>query len=771
MEIARCLRAVSESFREITPRSRPAIVLLLAFTMAHGATAKAVRPGVNTEEALRRLKLSMPVELQTVIDKNQLGLDFEDEKLRKLTLKQAHEYMAYRKGQIREAMWQAGCRKDQTKNVENPFCDYESDRHEHIHLSHAPSTTKALKRSIATQMKAGNFSTIEGASLPEMIGGVAALGNMQAVREMAHEVAIQKSCTNPAIPYALGYKLEEEFPDAETVKLSKVLYRKSVDCGNDLAAATASFRLALIDVWQNDCKDVSALMLKTEKTPTASTYHARAKYWRYYCGDKEKNQLAMTDARASLLRDHPLSFQNLAVNGEDTAGLGTVLQTSDPQLAFRSLIRPDLNGLLRATEVMMKLGNEPIAIDILDRHVSAINEMEPEVRLYSAVLLNRLGSALPKFKILTNLFDERPRMISLATMKLYFPLWYFDIVKIKQNEIDPLLILSLIRQESAFNKQARSTVGARGLMQVMPATARTVSRAGARNLFDPKTNINVGTTYLMRKLQQYNGDVELTLAAYNAGFGRVDDWLRRYPTENKMLFLDFIPFRETRDYVSMILRNYYWYVKLYDPSSNLEIAKVIESQATPESVAAAAKELAAKVSESASDSNREGKATSQNSDDSEIAFAPFVTEPIGPFAAEDDGDASNASNANDTSEFPGREFAAKYSGNEKHSLENVAREIERSPAGSFAIATPVASPGATPVASVGATPVAAVGTTSVGSEAHSPSQIAHANLKSSAKHGLGSRLGFATKAFRTIPKAAAIMSANAGLAAGVLTAP
>ena len=69
--------------------------------------------------------------------------------------------------------------------------------------------------------------------------------------------------------------------------------------------------------------------------------------------------------------------------------------------------------------------------------------------------------------------------------------------------------------------------------------------------------------YLRKRLAQYNGDVELTLAAYNAGFSRVDDWKRRYPTENRILFLDLIPFRETRDYVSSILRNYYWYTKLY----------------------------------------------------------------------------------------------------------------------------------------------------------------------------------------------------------------
>jgi soluble lytic murein transglycosylase len=149
-------------------------------------------------------------------------------------------------------------------------------------------------------------------------------------------------------------------------------------------------------------------------------------------------------------------------------------------------------------------------------------------------------------------------------MRLYFPLWFFDLVQPQSGEeLDPLLVTALIRQESAFNIHAQSRVGARGLMQLMPATARMLAPVRKSKLFDPKTNITLGTQYLRKRLAQYNGDVELTLAAYNAGSSRVDEWKRRYPTDNRILFIDLIPFKETRDYVSSILRNYYWYTKLY----------------------------------------------------------------------------------------------------------------------------------------------------------------------------------------------------------------
>jgi soluble lytic murein transglycosylase len=268
------------------------------------------------------------------------------------------------------------------------------------------------------------------------------------------------------------------------------------------------------------------------------------------------------------LKEHPLTFQNLAANGDNEAMMNRVMGTSVPNVFTRSLVRPDVNPVLRAAEALDRIGNDSLAAEILDRNVNDIGTLEPEVRLYTAAFLHRIGYSLTKFKILSSLFADSPRLVTTATMNLMFPLSYLDIVRKKQSEMDPLLFLSLMRQESAFNPEAMSGVGARGLMQLMPSTARGIRRVSKAQLFKPEINIEVGTKYFLSRLAQYGGDVEMTLAAYNAGFARVDSWMRRYPTDNKLLFLDFIPFRETRDYVSSILRNYYWYVKLYAPDSS-----------------------------------------------------------------------------------------------------------------------------------------------------------------------------------------------------------
>ena len=155
--------------------------------------------------------------------------------------------------------------------------------------------------------------------------------------------------------------------------------------------------------------------------------------------------------------------------------------------------------------------------------------------------------------------------------QLLFPLPYKDdlMSNAKSRGLDPSMVAALIRQESEFNPQALSRAKAYGLTQVRPATGRTLAhKAGMRSfssrmLFQPSTNLRLGTLYLRMLLDQFNGSWEETLAAYNAGKSRVDDWHTWATFREPAEFVESIPFTETREYVQAVLRNAELYRRIY----------------------------------------------------------------------------------------------------------------------------------------------------------------------------------------------------------------
>jgi hypothetical protein len=127
--------------------------------------------------------------------------------------------------------------------------------------------------------------------------------------------------------------------------------------------------------------------------------------------------------------------------------------------------------------------------------------------------------------------------------------------------LDPLLIYSVMHQESSFKQRAISHKGARGLMQLMPGTA---ARFGVTNIFDPKQNIEGGSRYMKFLLNRFEGNLSLALAGYNAGEGAVDKYGWRIP-----------PYAETQEYVRRISRRYNL---LRDPNAAIYAPTVSRSQ-------------------------------------------------------------------------------------------------------------------------------------------------------------------------------------------------
>jgi soluble lytic murein transglycosylase-like protein len=181
-----------------------------------------------------------------------------------------------------------------------------------------------------------------------------------------------------------------------------------------------------------------------------------------------------------------------------------------------------------ATEKRWKMVPAPSAADL-----SAARNAAAEVASYVSAQPKRTGAALkvnPNYRHLASGYQVTSAAIDKA----------IDEAAAKHN-VDPNLIRAVIKVESNFNAHAVSKKGAMGLMQLMPQTARSLN---VTNPFDPEQNVDAGVRHLKQLLQTNNGDVQLTLAAYNAGQGAV---LRNNGIP---------PYRETRDYVKRISQLY-----------------------------------------------------------------------------------------------------------------------------------------------------------------------------------------------------------------------
>lgn len=160
----------------------------------------------------------------------------------------------------------------------------------------------------------------------------------------------------------------------------------------------------------------------------------------------------------------------------------------------------------------------------------------------------------------------------LAKQFLY-PLKYFDIVKEEaaKNNVEPYLVMAIIKTESNFNKTAVSSKEAKGLMQIMDSTAEDIKSKidtdiDITDIYDEKVNITLGCKYISTLIEKYSGNYYLAVCAYNAGMGNVDKWIEQgIITSNLSEYRNInIPFSQTKDYLYKVIKSYKMYRVLYD---------------------------------------------------------------------------------------------------------------------------------------------------------------------------------------------------------------
>jgi soluble lytic murein transglycosylase len=295
--------------------------------------------------------------------------------------------------------------------------------------------------------------------------------------------------------------------------------------------------------------------------------YVQATYWSALASNELGNSAAAEDRLAEVLRLDPLSFYG--ARARELLGrsfwdmpLGATPETS-------AAIATAVDEALARLDLLLELGWSDAANYEIDR----IRQQFAASRTGTYKLaeeLNARGFTMIGIAIGWDLF-RRDGGWNERLLRIIYPFPYREIIVAESIErgVDPFLAAGLIRQESMFNPAAVSGAGAVGLMQVLPATGRTLARQLGLDGFNrdmlkhAELNAHLGTRYLAEQLADFDGRLPVVLAAYNAGPQRIDRWSQFPEFGDDEQFAERIPFAETRDYVKIVQNNATIYRELY----------------------------------------------------------------------------------------------------------------------------------------------------------------------------------------------------------------
>lgn len=298
--------------------------------------------------------------------------------------------------------------------------------------------------------------------------------------------------------------------------------------------------------------------------------------WAMQLGQQEQAKTSFQQ----VLRKYPFSYyawRSAVMLGWDVGDF-TNLRQITPTVALPSE-RPELPAGSAALKELYRLDRNQEAWTLWQAEFQ--NRMKPTLaeEFTDGLLKLAHGNSISAIEQISSLDDretpsEQTEYESLRQKPIYWQALYpFPSVELIQTwsqkrQVNPLLVVSVIRQESRFMPNIRSKAGAVGLMQVMPEIGSLVAKKIALkdySLENPNDNVNLGTWLLNENHQINENNSLLAVASYNAGVSNVDKWVKEKSLDDPDRFVENIPFLETRDYVKQVFGNYWNYLRLYNP--------------------------------------------------------------------------------------------------------------------------------------------------------------------------------------------------------------
>jgi soluble lytic murein transglycosylase len=389
----------------------------------------------------------------------------------------------------------------------------------------------------------------------------------------------------------IGKSLFYKGKDAEAIEVFNLV--KSMSSKEDMSESY--FYLLWPHLINKDYKAMKVVIEKNGLEKYFDKLDSKAQYWTAYAflktGDVKKSSLLFN----KIISTSPYSFYSIISLKELANQNNGVLSEADVLSKLVSNDEPtdysidktsnNLKDALKRLAVWTKLGNDRFAT-LEMRYIQSLSKEDTfkEIAFAKNVsplahkefimmnlirLLHSQKRYINSFKVFQESLDQNSLSLNYKLIKFIFPLNYLDLIKKNAETLDPLIIISLIRQESGFNPEAKSGVGAKGLMQLMPATAKRFNkRVRVSHLGNPEINVAIGSKYLRLLINRFDGNLIFALASYNAGENRIDRWRREiFRNDDPLTTIESIPFEETRNYVKLIYRNNFFYSLLSKKST------------------------------------------------------------------------------------------------------------------------------------------------------------------------------------------------------------
>jgi soluble lytic murein transglycosylase len=372
-------------------------------------------------------------------------------------------------------------------------------------------------------------------------------------------------------PDALLLKAELLEAAARPADAEKTYVKLAADYPDEDEAASALWRLGWLAWFRGNHVEATARWSRLQVARGGPALREAATYWLGRAWERRGDRDQAARQFAQLVKDSPRTYYGLLAAKRAP---GAVVGGGAAPFAFPVDPREGLQGDPRfgRAVALREVGLREFADEELDE-LTRRSVGEPR-RLYA---LSAAYAADERYhmalRILRRSFQGTARGGGTSPREfweMFYPLGWRDALTAAAGRasLDPFLVAAVVREESSFYPQARSRVGARGLMQLMPDTGRAVAQArqipfpDAEVLDQPVTNLEIGTIFLGGLLREF-GDARLAAAAYNAGPTRAREWWANRKTDDLEVWVEQIPFNETRAFVKRVMLSWQEYQRVY----------------------------------------------------------------------------------------------------------------------------------------------------------------------------------------------------------------